>query len=315
MQIPGPDQRAGPGQLALEQHAVPMTSARAFFSGTGGKLVTARDGRQQAVRAGRDLRSPENDAVLVVVCKSIDEIPDAVVGRPQRVRARRPGRAAADVLLAIPLAATLVRRLQRLRRRRCGSRSRARRRAEVPGRSGPRRGRRPRAVVLRSCSAGCGNRRRRGARSSRPRRTSCARRSRRSTACSSCSPRTSRSEQPDMRGRAGAARPRAGAVAAARPARRRPARSQPDRRRGGAALRAGRARRAEPGRARRVRARAAQSAASARRLRDGAGPVWALGDPGSVARILRILLDNALRVAPRGSEIVVALGGRSPRRR
>ena len=42
-------------------------------------------------------------------------------------------------------------------------------------------------------------------------------------------------------------------------------------------------------------------------LRDGAGPVWALADPGSVARILRILLDNGLRVAPRGSSIDVAL--------
>ncbi len=37
------------------------------------------------------------------------------------------------------------------------------------------------------------------------------------------------------------------------------------------------------------------------------GQVWALGDPGSVARILRILLDNALRVSPQGSEIRVEL--------
>ncbi|MGI8412735.1 MAG: sensor histidine kinase [Solirubrobacteraceae bacterium] len=35
--------------------------------------------------------------------------------------------------------------------------------------------------------------------------------------------------------------------------------------------------------------------------------VWALGDPGSVARILRILLDNALRASPRGEEIRVEL--------
>jgi signal transduction histidine kinase len=40
-------------------------------------------------------------------------------------------------------------------------------------------------------------------------------------------------------------------------------------------------------------------------LDDGSGPVWALADPGSAARILRILLDNALRIAPRGSEIKV----------
>ncbi len=43
-------------------------------------------------------------------------------------------------------------------------------------------------------------------------------------------------------------------------------------------------------------------------LQDGAEAVWALGDPGSVARILRILLDNALRVAPRGSQVSVELG-------
>ena len=38
-------------------------------------------------------------------------------------------------------------------------------------------------------------------------------------------------------------------------------------------------------------------------------PVWALGDPGSVARILRILVDNALRVSPPGSSVVIALEG------
>jgi signal transduction histidine kinase len=42
-------------------------------------------------------------------------------------------------------------------------------------------------------------------------------------------------------------------------------------------------------------------------LHDGAGPVWALGDPGSVARILRILLDNAVQVTPDGSEVRVEL--------
>jgi signal transduction histidine kinase len=42
-------------------------------------------------------------------------------------------------------------------------------------------------------------------------------------------------------------------------------------------------------------------------LHNDGGPVWALGDPGSVARILRILIDNALRVAPPGSEISVSL--------
>ncbi len=37
------------------------------------------------------------------------------------------------------------------------------------------------------------------------------------------------------------------------------------------------------------------------------GPLWTLADPGSVARILRILVDNALRVAPRGSAVRVEL--------
>jgi signal transduction histidine kinase len=41
----------------------------------------------------------------------------------------------------------------------------------------------------------------------------------------------------------------------------------------------------------------------------GRGSVWALGDPGSVARILRILLDNAVRATPDGAEIKVELHG------
>jgi signal transduction histidine kinase len=35
--------------------------------------------------------------------------------------------------------------------------------------------------------------------------------------------------------------------------------------------------------------------------------VWALGDPGSIARIVRILLDNAVRVSPQGGEVAVEL--------
>ena len=42
-------------------------------------------------------------------------------------------------------------------------------------------------------------------------------------------------------------------------------------------------------------------------LDEGAGAVWALGDPGSVARILRILLDNAVRVTPEGTKVKVEL--------
>jgi signal transduction histidine kinase len=37
-------------------------------------------------------------------------------------------------------------------------------------------------------------------------------------------------------------------------------------------------------------------------------PCWAEADPGSVARIVRILLDNALRFAPPGSTVTVELG-------
>jgi signal transduction histidine kinase len=42
-------------------------------------------------------------------------------------------------------------------------------------------------------------------------------------------------------------------------------------------------------------------------LDDSGGSVWALGDPGSVARILRILLDNALRHSPDGGSVLVEL--------
>jgi signal transduction histidine kinase len=35
--------------------------------------------------------------------------------------------------------------------------------------------------------------------------------------------------------------------------------------------------------------------------------VWALGDPGGVARILRILLDNAVRVSPPGGRVTVSV--------
>jgi signal transduction histidine kinase len=42
-------------------------------------------------------------------------------------------------------------------------------------------------------------------------------------------------------------------------------------------------------------------------LDDSAGPVWARADPGSVARIVRILLENALRVSPPGGSVTVVL--------
>ncbi len=43
------------------------------------------------------------------------------------------------------------------------------------------------------------------------------------------------------------------------------------------------------------------------RLDDHGSAVWALGDPGSIARILRILLDNALRISPADSELLIEL--------
>jgi signal transduction histidine kinase len=42
-------------------------------------------------------------------------------------------------------------------------------------------------------------------------------------------------------------------------------------------------------------------------LNDLGGSVWALGDPGSIAQILRILLDNAVRASPPGTEVRVVL--------
>jgi signal transduction histidine kinase len=43
------------------------------------------------------------------------------------------------------------------------------------------------------------------------------------------------------------------------------------------------------------------------RLEESAAACWALADPGSVAQILRILLDNAVQLSPPGSEIRVVL--------
>lgn len=43
------------------------------------------------------------------------------------------------------------------------------------------------------------------------------------------------------------------------------------------------------------------------RLHDPGAAVWALGDPGSIARIVRILLDNALRISPPQSELSIEL--------
>ncbi|MDX6664112.1 MAG: two-component system, OmpR family, sensor histidine kinase MprB [Solirubrobacteraceae bacterium] len=42
-------------------------------------------------------------------------------------------------------------------------------------------------------------------------------------------------------------------------------------------------------------------------------PCWAMGDPGAIARILRILIDNALRFSPRGQAVRVAVHYRGDR--
>jgi signal transduction histidine kinase len=44
-------------------------------------------------------------------------------------------------------------------------------------------------------------------------------------------------------------------------------------------------------------------------LHDAPRSVWALGDPGSVAQILRILLDNAVKLSPSGGEVTVEMRG------
>ena len=60
------------------------------------------------------------------------------------------------------------------------------------------------------------------------------------------------------------------------------------------------------------RAVGAEFAARARELgveldvRSPPGPCWGLGDPGALARIVRILLDNALRFAPRGTTVRIS---------
>ncbi|HEY2258616.1 MAG TPA: HAMP domain-containing sensor histidine kinase [Solirubrobacteraceae bacterium] len=42
-------------------------------------------------------------------------------------------------------------------------------------------------------------------------------------------------------------------------------------------------------------------------INDHGGSVWTRGDPGSIARILRILLDNAVRLSPAGSKLEIEL--------
>jgi signal transduction histidine kinase len=42
-------------------------------------------------------------------------------------------------------------------------------------------------------------------------------------------------------------------------------------------------------------------------LDEHGGPAWVLGDPGSIARILRILLDNAVRISPPASRLRIEL--------
>ena len=44
-------------------------------------------------------------------------------------------------------------------------------------------------------------------------------------------------------------------------------------------------------------------------LEEGEGALWAGGDPGSIARILRILLDNAQRASPPQSHVRIVLSG------
>src|SRR6202007_276877 len=48
------------------------------------------------------------------------------------------------------------------------------------------------------------------------------------------------------------------------------------------------------------------------RLEAGPEPCWARGDPSAVARILAILLDNAVRHAPPDNAVTVTVRNRGP---
>jgi signal transduction histidine kinase len=48
------------------------------------------------------------------------------------------------------------------------------------------------------------------------------------------------------------------------------------------------------------------------RFNNNAGPLWAMGDPNAVARIVRILVDNALRFSPPGEPVTVSVGRDGP---
>ena len=168
-------------------------------------------------------------------------------------------------------------------------------RLAVPHDDNPRRDRRSGPQLRDDARAAAAARRRRGARSSPPRRTSSARRSPRSRGRSSCwhedlevrrrSTSTTRaggrSSGPPPGAAAQLASPRifstsAGSTRACR-----------------VAQRAGGARRDRACRRRGVRPVGAGARGSGRRSTNRRAPVWAQADPGSVARVVRILLDNA----------------------
>ena len=158
----------------------------------------------------------------------------------------------------------------------------------------------------RSCSASSAARRPRGARSWPPPRTSCARRWPRSTGCSSCSRTTCAPRSLDLED-----------------ARERTAQAKEQTRRLSqlatdlldlSRLDADLELRTEPlelGEICRavaaefeLRAAMPRSSSTRRRRPD---PSWVVADPGAVARVIRILLDNALRVSPPTSVIHVVL--------
>ena len=106
--------------------------------------------------------------------------------------------------------------------------------------------------------------------------------------------------------------PGAGPGAAAERAQQGPARPLPPRRGRAAARRADRAGRAVPSGRGRVRSPALDRAPE---------PCWAIGDPEGVARIVRLLVDNAVRYAPqapievRAERSTATSGARARRRR
>ena len=214
-----------------------------------------------------------------------------------------PARCSSALLLAGALvtpAAPAARHRAARRRDRTGGRAPARRR--------PRRDRRPEPRVRDHAASACASRSRRGARSSPPRRTSCARRWRRCSVMLDLLDRRPRTPSPPTSQR------RAPPGRQRRRARLRGSRSWPAScSTSAASTPASRCAASSVELASRLRSVVAEFEVRAGRGRAarvevaGDAALWAVGDPGGVAQIVRILLDNALRHTPPGGRVRVRL--------